>query len=107
MAIPVAVLTGACGAMFGLVVTSQRLPSRAISIGLVVLTVVAIGGATANGLRYQVPQNVTATVTLTEAPANQGQRMVTVDAQINPPDFISETARLARISVLASKTRLT
>jgi hypothetical protein len=50
------VLTGACGAMFGLVLTSQRLPSRAISIGLVVLTVLAIGGATANGLRYNVPQ---------------------------------------------------
>jgi hypothetical protein len=90
MAIPVAVLTGCCGAMFGLVVTSQRLPSRAISIGLVVLTILALGGATANGLRYQVPQNVTATVALTEAPAPQGQRMVNVDAQINPPDFVSE-----------------
>ena len=56
MAIPVAILTGACGAMFGLVLTSQKLPSRAISIGLVVLTVLAIGGATANGLRYHVPR---------------------------------------------------
>jgi hypothetical protein len=90
MAIPVAILTGCCGAMFGLVVSSQRLPSRAISIGLVVLTILAIGGATANGLRYNVPQNVTATVTLTEAPASQGQRMVNVDARINPPNFISE-----------------
>ena len=78
MAIPVAVLTGACGAMFGLVLTSLgapparraggRLPSRAISIGLVVLTVLAIGGATANGLRYHVPQNVTATITLADVP---------------------------------------
>ncbi|AGB26442.1 hypothetical protein Mycsm_06289 [Mycobacterium sp. JS623] len=90
MAIPVAVLTGCCGAMFGLVVTSQRLPSRAISIGLVVLTILALGGATATGLRYHVPENVTATVTLADAPAPQGQRMVNVDAQINPPNFISE-----------------
>src|SRR5690349_12683844 len=90
MAIPVAVLTGACGAMYGLVVTSQRLPSRAISIGLVVLTILAIGGATANGLRYHIPENVTATVTLTEAPASPGQRMVNVDAQINPANFVSE-----------------
>jgi hypothetical protein len=90
MAIPVAILTGCCGAMFGLVVSSQRLPSRAISIGLVVLTILAIGGATANGLRYNVPQNVTATVTLTEAPASPGQRMVNVDARINPPNFVSE-----------------
>ena len=51
-----------------LVLTSQRLPSRAISIGLVALTVLVIGGATANGLRYDVPQDVTATVTLTDVP---------------------------------------
>jgi len=91
MAIPVAILTGACGALFGMVLDSQRLPSRAISIGLVVLTVLVIGGATANGLRYNVPQNVTATVTLTDAPASTpGQRMVNADVQINPPNFVSE-----------------
>jgi hypothetical protein len=90
MAIPVAMLTGACGAMFGLVLTSRLLPSRAISVGLVVLTVLAIGGATANGLRYNVPQNVTATVTLTDAPSAPGQRMVNANVQINPPGFVSE-----------------
>ncbi|MGY4647519.1 hypothetical protein ACVWWN_001315 [Mycobacterium sp. URHB0021] len=91
MAVPVAILTGACGAMVGMVLTSQRLPSRAISIGLVVLTVLGVGGATANGLRYHVPQNVTARITLTDAPpAAPGQRMVDADVQINPPDFVSE-----------------
>lgn len=91
MAIPVAILTGACGALFGMVVTSRWLPSRAVSIGLVVMTVLAIGGATANGLRYRVPQNVTATVTLTDAADSApGQRMVNADVQINPPNFISE-----------------
>jgi hypothetical protein len=91
MAIPVAILTGACGALFGIVVSSQRLPSRAISIGLVVLTVLVIGGATANGLRYNVPQNVTATVALTDAPGSApGQRMVNADVQINPPNFVSD-----------------
>jgi hypothetical protein len=90
MAIPVAILTGACGAMFGLVLTSQRLPSRAISIGLVTLTVLAIGGATVNGLRYDVPRDVTATVTLTDVPdISPGQRMVSADVQINPPNFVS------------------
>ena len=54
--------------MFGMVLTGQRLPSRAIGIGLVVLTVLAIGGATANGLRYNVPENATATITLTDVP---------------------------------------
>jgi hypothetical protein len=91
MAIPVAILTGACGAMFGMVLTSQRLPSRAVSIGLVVLTVLAIGGATFNGLRYNVPENVTATVTLTDAEGSApGQRMVNADVQINPPNFVSD-----------------
>ena len=99
MAIPVAVLTGACGAMFGMVLTSQRLPSRAISIGLVVLTVLAIGGATANGLRYNVPQNVTATVTLTAVPSSPGQRMVNADVRINPPNFVSDKPNW--VSILA------
>jgi len=90
MAIPVAILSGACGAMFGMVLTDRRLPSRAISVGLVILTVLAIGGVTANGLRYNVPQNVTATVALTDAPSAPGQRMVNADVQINPPDFVSE-----------------
>ena len=54
------------------------------------LTVLAIGGATANGLRYDVPQNATATFTLTEAPGIGDQRMVTADIRINPPDLISD-----------------
>jgi hypothetical protein len=100
MAIPVAVLTGACGAMFGLVLTSQWLPSRAISIGLVVLTVLAISGATANGLRYHVPQNVTATITLADVPAEgPGQRMVDADVRINPPDVVSDNPNW--VSILA------
>jgi hypothetical protein len=90
MAVPVAALVGACGAMVGMVVTGQRLPSRAVSIGLVVLAVLAIGGATANGLRYDVPQNATATITLTDAPPVGDQRMATADIRINPPDLVSE-----------------
>jgi hypothetical protein len=105
MATPVAVLTGACGAMFGLVLSSQRLPSRAISIGLVALTVLVIGGATANGLRYTVPQDVTAAVTLTDVPGSSpGQRMVNADVQINPPNFVSEDPNW--VSILAWQGKL-
>lgn len=89
MAVPVAALVGACGAMVGMVVTGQRLPSRAVSVGLVVLAVIAIGAATANGLRYDVPQNATATITLTDAPRIGDQRMATADIRINPPDLVS------------------
>ena len=76
--------------MFGMVMTDQRLPSRAIGIGLVVLTVLAIGGATANGLRYDVPESVTATITLTDAPAAGDQRMATADVQITPANLVSD-----------------
>ncbi len=90
MAVPVAVLTGACGAMLGMVLTDQRLPGRAIGIGLVALTILVIGGATANGLRYEVPQHATATMTLTDVPGSGDKRMVTADVRINPPNLISE-----------------
>ena len=89
MAVPVTVLTGACGAMLGMVLTGQRLPTRAVGIGLVALTVVAIGGATANGLRYEVPANASAAITLTEA-GTPDKRMVNADVRISPPDLISE-----------------
>jgi hypothetical protein len=89
MAIPAAVFIGMCGAMIGMVLTNQQLPRRAISAGIVALAVLAIGGATANGLRYEVPQNATATITLTDAPSIGDQRMATADIRINPPDLVS------------------
>lgn len=90
MAVPVAVLTGACGAMAGMVVTDQRLPRRGIGIGIVALTVLALGGATANGLQYEVPQNANATITLTDVPVQEGQHFVTADVQITPANLISD-----------------
>ena len=68
MAVPVAVLTGACGAMFGMVLTGQRLPGRAVGTGIVVLAVLVIGGAIANGCATHVPRTSPATITLTDAP---------------------------------------
>ena len=90
MAIPVAILTGACGAMFGMVLTGQRLPRRTIAVGLVAAAVIAVGCATADGLRYTVPQNTTAAIALTELPGSGDQRMVSADIRINPPNFVSE-----------------
>ena len=90
MAIPVAILVGGCGAMFGQVMSDQRLPRRAVGIGLVVLAVLAIGGATANGLRYDVPESASATITLTDVPAEGDQRMATADVQITPANLVSD-----------------
>jgi hypothetical protein len=99
MAVPVAILTGGCGALLGMVLRGERLPKRAISAGLVALTVVVIGAATANGLRYDVPEDATASVTLTEAPAVDGQRFVTADIRLDPPDVVSDDPNW--VSVLA------
>jgi hypothetical protein len=88
MAVPAGVLAGTCGALFGMVLSGQRLPGRAIGISVVVATVLVIGGAVANGLHIVVPQQDHATITLTELPSPAGQRMVSADVQLSRPDLV-------------------
>ena len=90
MAVPVAVLMGMCGALFGMVLTGQRLPSRAIGISVVAVTVLVIGGAVANGLHIVVPKQNNATITLSELPSAPGQRMVSADVQLTPANMVSQ-----------------
>ncbi len=90
MAVPVAVMTGICGALFGMVLTGQRLPGRRIGISVVVAAVLVIGGALANGLHIVVPRQDTATITLTDQPSPAGQRMVTADVLLTPPTMVSD-----------------
>jgi hypothetical protein len=90
MAVPVAVLMGTCGAMFGMVLTGQRLPGRAIGISVIVVTVLVIGGAVANGLHILVPSKNNATITLTDLPSAPGKRMVSADVQLLPADMVSD-----------------
>jgi hypothetical protein len=89
-AVPVAVLMGMCGAMFGMVLTGRRLPGRAIGISVIVVTVLVIGGAVANGLHIVVPGKNNATITLTDLPSAPGQRMVSADVQLLPADMVSD-----------------
>lgn len=90
MAVPVAVLMGMCGALFGMVLTGQRLPGRAAGISVVVVTVLVIGGAVANGLHIVVPRQNNATIMLTDLPAAPGHRMVSADIQLQPADMVSQ-----------------
>ncbi|CQD14888.1 hypothetical protein BN000_03069 [Mycobacterium europaeum] len=90
MAVPVAILTGTCGALFGMVLTGRRLPGRATGIAVVAATVLVIGGAVANGLHIVVPRQDNATVTLTDLPSPPGQRMVSADVRITPADMVSQ-----------------
>jgi hypothetical protein len=89
-AVPVAVLMGMCGAMFGMVLTGRRLPGRAIGISVIVVTVLVIGGAVANGLHIVVPGKNNATITLTDLPSAPRQRMVSADVQLLPADMVSD-----------------
>lgn len=90
MAIPVAVLMGVCGAMLGMVLTGVTLPRPAVGIALVILTVLVTGGSVTNGLRTEMPENAGAAIALTDLPSAEGQRMVSADIRINPPDLVSE-----------------
>jgi hypothetical protein len=89
-AVPVAVLAGVCAAMFGMVLTNQKLPGSAFGITAVALTVLVIGGTVANGLHIHVPKRDTATIKLTDLPSQPGQRMVSADVQINPPNLVGD-----------------
>ncbi|MGD1208500.1 hypothetical protein ACKUVQ_19175 [Mycobacterium seoulense] len=90
MSVPVAALTGVCGALFGLVLTGQRLPGRGVGISVVAAAVLVIGIAVANGLHILVPGQNTATVTLTDLPSPAGQRMVSADVMISPTTMVSD-----------------
>jgi hypothetical protein len=88
-AVPVAIAMGACGGLVGMVMTGQRIPNRPSAITIVVLTVLVIGGAVANGLHQSVPA-ATATITLTEAASAPGQRMASADIRITPSGIVSD-----------------
>jgi hypothetical protein len=89
-AVPVAILAGVCAALFGMVLTGQKLPSKTFSITAVALTVLVIGGTVANGLHIHVPKEDTATIKLADLPSPPGQRMVSADVQISPPNLVSD-----------------
>jgi hypothetical protein len=104
MAIPVAVLVGLCGAMVGTVFAGQRLPRKGIGIGIVVATVLVIGGAVGNGLQYHVPKDAIAAVTLTELSNTNGHKMVQADVRITPPNLVS--ANPEWVSILSWQGKL-
>lgn len=87
MAVPVAVLMGMCGALFGMVLTGQRLPGRAAGISVVVVTVLVIGGAVANGLHIVVPRQNNAAITLTDLPAAPGSAWSRPTSNCNRPTW--------------------
>jgi hypothetical protein len=98
MAIPVGVATGLCGALLAMVLRGEALPHPRLSVVAVVLTVLIVGAAVANGLRTEVPHNASATITLTDVPSAAG-RMVTAEVSIDPPGLVSDDPEW--VSILA------
>ncbi|MBH0776769.1 hypothetical protein IT779_10780 [Nocardia sp. NEAU-351] len=88
MAIPVAVAGGVVGALLATVLLGEPLPRPAVRRALVVGAVVIVAAATANGLASRVPENATATVTLTDAAPSAGGRMVLADIRVTPDDLV-------------------
>lgn len=86
MTVPVAVLCGACGALFALGLKG-RLPAKRVSVGLVVLTLLAISGATANGLHATVPKDAQASISLQQV-GMPGKPEVIAKVTLEPADLI-------------------
>ncbi|MET0447171.1 MAG: hypothetical protein ABW004_02145, partial [Aeromicrobium sp.] len=66
MAVPVAIASGLCGALFALGLQG-RLPARRIGRVIVVGSVLVLSGAVANGLHATVPKDASADFALTQA----------------------------------------
>ncbi|WP_246442860.1 hypothetical protein [Rhodococcus triatomae] len=98
MSVPVGIAAGACGALLARVLRSEGLPRPAIRRTIVIVSVLILGGSTANGLIATVPENATATVALTEAGAADG-RTVTADVRIEPADLVGDDPEW--VSILA------
>ncbi|WP_328856713.1 hypothetical protein OG579_15810 [Williamsia herbipolensis] len=90
MAIPVAVGMGLCGALLGIILIGERLPRPRWATVAVAVTVLVIGGAVANGLRTTVPENASATITLSPAPSVDGETRGTAVVAITRKDLVSD-----------------
>jgi len=86
MTVPVAVGCGVCGALFALGLQG-RLPAKRVSVASVVLTLLAISAATANGLNATVPENARATIALQEV-GMPGKPEVIAKITLEPANLI-------------------
>ena len=88
MAVPVAILVGACGAMVGMVLPTG-LPFRASA---------PASSPDGPGVRWghgqrpalRRPRKATATIALTDVPSSDGQRHATADVQLTPANLVSD-----------------
>lgn len=68
----------------------QPLPAKPIRRGIVVLMIATVAGSILFGLNIKVPDNASATITLTDAAPVDGFRMATADVRISPASTVSD-----------------
>lgn len=75
MAVPVAIASGLCGALFALGLQG-RLPAKNVGRVIVTASVLVLSAAVANGLHATVPKNATAEFALTEVGSSASREVV-------------------------------
>lgn len=88
MAVPVAIASGLCGALFALGLQG-RLPARKISRTIVTVSVLVIAAAVANGLHATVPKNASADFALTQV-GTADEPEVTAKITLEPADLVDD-----------------
>ncbi len=96
MAVPVAVASGLCGALFALGLQG-KLPAKKVARSIIVGSVLVTGLAVANGLNATVPENASADVRLTEVGTPE-DREVTAEISISPEALIDEDPTWVQIT---------
>jgi hypothetical protein len=82
MAVPVAIGSGMCGALFALGLQG-RLPARNVGRGIVAASVLVLSAAVANGLHATVPENGSAQFALTQV-GTPDDPAVTAEVTLSP-----------------------
>ncbi len=88
MAVPVAIASGLCGALFALGLRGQ-LPKPSVARTIVIGSVVVLAAATANGLYATVPKKASASMTLEQVDM-AGQPEVMAKVAIKPADLVDD-----------------
>ncbi|WP_332644489.1 hypothetical protein [Aeromicrobium sp.] len=96
MAVPVAIASGLCGALFALGLQG-KLPAKKVARTIIVGSVLVTGLAVANGLNATVPKNASADFTLTEV-GTPDDREVTAQVTIDPSTLVDEDPTWVQIT---------
>ena len=97
MSVPVGVLAGTAGALFGTALTTGDIPGKGVCRTILVAGVVAVAVSLGNGLYATVP-DATASVELTDVDADPATRTVEARVTFDPADLPSDDPTWVQIT---------